>query len=476
MHKTQPEHNIFFMNLIGFILSLAIIASMAYFLFRSYYAQAVLLIGGLILLILSYILNGPEFVFANIGKDETNSVVFNFISLFKQITASKLSSIGLLIMSIGGFVNNMKQIGASNALVTIAVKPLKLFRKSPYLTAAMLIPIGQFLFMATPSAAGLSLLLMVAVYPLLIQLGISKVSAVSVITACTIFDMGPASGNVHQAAALSGMSGMNYFINYQLPLTIPAVLIMIPLYLFTNRYFDKKENIKMEEQPTEQLTCNVPLYYAALPVLPIVMLFIFSDLLGSDIHINAPVAMITSMLITMLLEFARSRNFREACNGTKAFWEGAAEVFASVVTLIICAEFFAEGVKQLGFIDSLVYISQHLGLGFTGLSGVMTSMIFGSSVLLGSGNASFFAFGPLVPDIVNQLSESSAEVLNTGRMIVTMQLAASTGRALSPIAGLIIATSAIAKISPFEVVKRNIIPLIGTTIFIFILNYFLSLS
>ncbi|MGL5691628.1 MAG: hypothetical protein ACRDD8_12530, partial [Bacteroidales bacterium] len=68
------------------------------------------------------------------------------------------------------------------------------------------------------------------------------------------------------------------------------------------------------------------------------------------------------------------------------------------------------------------------------------------------------------------------EVLNTGRMIVTMQLAASTGRALSPIAGLIIATSAIAKISPFEVVKRNIIPLIGTTIFIFILNYFLSLS
>ncbi|MGL5562919.1 MAG: hypothetical protein ACRDCN_09905 [Tannerellaceae bacterium] len=55
-----------------------------------------------------------------------------------------------------------------------------------------------------------------------------------------------------------------------------------------------------------------------------------------------------------------------------------------------------------------------------------------------------------------------------------MQLAASTGRALSPIAGLIIATSAIAKISPFEVVKRNVIPLVGTTIFIFILNVILA--
>ncbi|MGL4326836.1 MAG: C4-dicarboxylate transporter DcuC, partial [Tannerellaceae bacterium] len=215
------------MNIIGLLLSLLVIGGVAFFLFRNYYAQAVLLIGGLILITAALLLEGSDVVFANIGKGETHSSMFNLISLFKEIAASKLAGIGLLIMSIGGFVNYMKHIGASTALVAIAVKPLRLFRKFPYLTAAMLIPIGQFLFMATPSAAGLSLLLMVAVYPLLIQLGISKVSAVAVITACTIFDMGPASGNVHQAAALSGMSGIDYFVNYQLPLTIPAMCLMV---------------------------------------------------------------------------------------------------------------------------------------------------------------------------------------------------------------------------------------------------------
>lgn len=463
------------MNLIGLLISLLVISGVAFLLFRNYYAQAVLLIGGLILLGFALLFEGPDIVFASIGKSETNSLPFNLISLFTQIAASKLAGIGLLIMSIGGFVNYMKHIGASNALVAIAVKPLRLFRKFPYLTAAMLIPIGQFLFMATPSAAGLSLLLMVAVYPLLIQLGISRVSAVSVITACTIFDMGPASGNVHQAAALSGMSGMDYFVGYQLPLTIPAVCFMVCIYLIVNRYFDKKTSYVVEAVQSEELKSDIPPFYALLPVLPIVMLFAFSDLFGSVIHINAPIAMITSMLITMVIEFIRLQDLKKVTAGTKAFWDGAADVFASVVSLIICAEFFAEGVKLMGLIDSLVYISQHLGFGFTGLSGIMTSMIFGSSVLLGSGNASFFAFGPLVPDIVQQLSISTqTETLDTGRMIVTMQLAASTGRALSPIAGLIIATSAIAKISPFEVVKRNAIPLIATTFFIFILNTILA--
>lgn len=464
------------MELTGLFISLSVIGAMAYFLFRNYYAQSVLLIGGILLVIAALALKGEEIVFASLGKANTHSTVFNIIALFKEILASKLSGIGLLIMSIGGFVNYMKKIGASEALVAIAVRPLKWFRKFPYLTAALLIPIGQFLFMATPSAAGLSLLLMVAVYPLLMQLGISKVSAVAVITACTIFDMGPASGNVHQAASLSGISGMDYFVSYQLPLILPAIVVMVILYLFTNRYFDKKMNYEIEPLgECRTLATGIPSFYALLPVLPIVLLFSFSDLVGSRVHINAPIAMISSMLITMIVEVFRLRNFKAVAESAKSFWEGAADVFASVVTLIICAEFFAEGIKMLGLIDSLVYVSQHLGMGFVGLSGVMTSMIFGSSILLGSGNASFFAFGPLVPDIVQQLATTSAEHLDTGRMIVTMQLAASTGRALSPIAGLIIATCTIAKISPFEVVKRNLIPLLGTTLFIFVLNLFLSL-
>ena len=41
-----------------------------------------------------------------------------------------------------------------------------------------------------------------------------------------------------------------------------------------------------------------------------------------------------------------------------------------------------------------------------------------------------------------------------------MNLAASMGRTVSPVSGVLIATSEIAKVSPIQVVRRNIIPLL----------------
>ena len=80
------------------------------------------------------------------------------------------AGVGLMIMSIGGFVAYIKHIGASSALVNLALKPLSLFKKKPQLLAVMVIPIGQLLFICIPSAAGLGLLLMASVFPILIKL------------------------------------------------------------------------------------------------------------------------------------------------------------------------------------------------------------------------------------------------------------------------------------------------------------------
>ena len=62
-------------------------------------------------------------------------------------------------MVIGGYVAFMNKIQATNMLVYLAIKPLAFLKKSPYLAAALAIPIGQLLFITTPSAAGVGLLL-----------------------------------------------------------------------------------------------------------------------------------------------------------------------------------------------------------------------------------------------------------------------------------------------------------------------------
>jgi DcuC family C4-dicarboxylate transporter len=346
------------------------------------------------------------------------------------------------------------------------MKPLSVFRKSPYLAASLVIPIGQMLFMTTPSATGLGLLLIASVFPVLVSLGVSKTSAVSVITACTVFDMGPASANTARASELIGKSNVQYFIEDQLPLTIPLTIFMAIVYFFINRYFDKKEMHRVEDETGNFKKPETPLIYAILPVLPLILLIVFSKFFtffNPPVNLETTTAMFFSLFVAILFEIIRKRNVKEVFSSLRVFWEAMGKVFATVITLIISAEIFSYGLISLGFINSLVNVSQHFGLGATGIGVVMTLMIFGASMLMGSGNASFFSFGPLVPDIAAKLGASSAGI------ILPMQLSSSLGRATSPIAGVVIATSEIAGVTPYQVAKRNLIPL--TSVLIVMLFY-----
>jgi DcuC family C4-dicarboxylate transporter len=364
----------------------------------------------------------------------------------------------------------MKKIGASESLVYLSMKPLSVFKKYPYLLASMVIPVGQLIFITTPSATGLGLLLVASIFPVLVSVGVSKTSAVSVITACTVFDMGPSSANTARASELIGKSNIQYFIENQLPLAIPLTILMAVLYFFVNRYYDKKENHIPEKVDFKNIKLSAPLIYSILPVLPLFLLIVFSKFLNffnPSITLSTTTAMIISLFIALVFEMILKRDIREVFNSLKVFWEAMGKVFASVITLIISAELFSIGLISLGFINILVSVSQDFGLTASGIGIVMTIMIFGASMLMGSGNASFFSFGPLVPGIALKMGVDSAGI------ILPMQLASSLGRATSPIAGVIIATAEIAGITPYKLAKRNLIPLTAVLIFMLLYHFIL---
>jgi DcuC family C4-dicarboxylate transporter len=163
--------------------------------------------------------------------------------------------------------------------------------------------------------------------------------------------------------------------------------------------------------------------------------------------------MFISLFIALLFEGIRLRKIGEVMDSLKIFWNGMGNIFKTVVTLIITADIFAKGLISLGFIDGLIVISQNIGLGVVGIGIVMSIMIFLASMLMGSGNASFFSFGPLIPKITKSLGAETTSI------ILPMQLAASMGRTVSPVAGVIIATAEIAGVTTLQIVKRNLIPL-----------------
>lgn len=456
---------------LGAFIAVLFIILTAWWLMKQINPQAVLITTGLLMLIVSLCLGlGMPAL-----SESTGSVVFDLFKIIKETFSVNLIRVGLMIMTIGGYVSYMKVIKASDALVYVSMRPLAIFKKYPYLLATMVIPIGQLLFICTPSAAGLGLLLVASIYPVLVSLGISPLSALSVIAFCTIYDMGPGSANTARAAELVGLDNMSYFVEYQLPLAATVTLFLMVTSYFTNRYFDRKDKESGKFVPQEvkagDMKVEVPLIYAVLPVLPLILLVVFSrylQLTHPAIELDTTTAMLVSLFIAMFFEFLRTRSLDGVFNSIKYFWNGMGDVFSSVVTLIVSAEIFSKGLIRLGFIDALVEGSTHLGLSGIGIAILMTIIIFGAAALMGSGNASFFSFGPLVPDIAAKLGISGV------KMILPMQLSASMGRAVSPIAGVIIAIAEVAGVSPMDLARRNAIPLVGSLLFMVAYHFLLG--
>lgn len=440
------------MNYLGVIISLFFVVIVAKLLLKKFNPHAVLLISGLLMLIIAQVLKYqlPQL------KDPTGFAGFDLFRYIKESFSKTNAGVGLMIMSIGGFVAYIDKIGASKALVHVAMKPLKLFKKHPYIAASMVIPIGQLLFVAIPSAAGLGLLLMASLFPILVNLGVSRISAVSVITAATAFGIGPASAISASATTISEIPVITFFLNYQIPLVLPLSISMMITYFFVNRYFDKKNKQVEISENTKEKKLEVPVIYAIIPVLPIVLLIVFSkifNLFSFPINLDTTTAMFISLFVALIFEWIRTKKIKEVMNSLQIFWNGMGNIFKTVVTLIITADIFAKGLISLGFIDGLIAVAQNLGFGLIGIGVIMSIMIFLASMLMGSGNASFFAFGPLVPKIAKSLGVESSSI------ILPMQLSASMGRTVSPVAGVIIATAEIAKVTTLDIVKRNLIPL-----------------
>ena len=451
------------MIILGSIISLQFIILTAWWLIKKHNPQAVLLVTGLMMLTLSVILG----INTDLVASSTGSMLFDLFKSICDTFTSSLVKVGFMIMAIGGYVAFMKHIRANDALVYVSMQPLSLFKKCPYIAAILIIPIGQILFICIQSATGLGLLLAVSIFPVLVSLGVSRLTAASVIAVSTVFDMGPSSANTAKAAELVGLNNITYFVEHQLPIVLPMIVLLMVLYYFTSRYFDKRDVAKGKSTfgkiaSPEELKIDVPLIYAILPVLPLLLLVIFSkylQLFNPPIDLDVTTAIMVSLFIAVLFELVRKRSLSHFFNGVKKFWEGMGKVFADVVTLIVCAEIFASGLIGMGFIDALVQGSKLLGFSGVMIGVLIAVIIFLAAILMGSGNASFFSFGPLIPNMANQFE------LSATNFIVPIQLSTSMGRTVSPISGVIIAIAEIAGVSPFDLTKRNAIPMVVALIF-----------
>lgn len=455
----------------AFIIAIVITIIAAWLIIKNVQPQTVLLLAGLILLTLTVVLYPDRSILY--GKSATTgSVWLDIFAFARESLSTQVAGIGLIIMAAGGFASYMDEIHASDAMVNACIRPLKLIR-APYVILALGYICAQLLHVAISSAAGLAMLLLVTFFPVLVRLGVSKAAAAAMIGMSAFMDLGPAVGTANLAASHAGMEAAVYFARYQMPVAIAVMLAVAVLIYFSARYYDKKaghqvNTVEVSAERSGDATAGcAPAFYAFLPVFPVILVLVLSPLMIKSVKIDVVTAMIAGTLFAFACELIVTRDLTRCCKGVQAFFKGMGSMFTSIVSLLVCADIYAQGMQKIGAVDYLLSTVQGAGFGFNSMTLVMTLLVGLIAVLTGSGVAAFFSFSGMAPAIAAKFGESAVKIL------LPMQMMAGMGRAVSPVADVIIAVSKAGECSPFEIVRRTLIPAIGGALAMLLVNYLL---
>ena len=381
------------------------------------------------------------------GTHSTGFIGFDLFALLAALSKHQVATTGFIILVSGGFAGYMDQIGATDKLVSVCLKPLRKLR-NPYLIMGAVFILGHFLGFVVTSAAGMAMLLAVSVYPLLIGLGVSGVAAAAVIGSVLVVSYAPSS---------AGIDPMSYLIQYQLPVAIPAVITMAVLHVLVQSYLDKKDTaagilVKTDPKMIEAKTSkaeNLPWYYALLPIVPLILLFIFNKMVYKTIVLD--VAGI-GWVIGILVDLLHRRSLNACFEDGFAMFKGMGHMMQSVVGLIFVAALFAAGLKNAGLVALLIDAAKSVGFGITGTGLVMSGVIGLVTVLTGSGVASFTGLVPIAPSLAAGLGGDPIP------LVLMMQISSEFLRPLSPVAGVIIIVAGFANVSPLTVIRRTWLP------------------
>ena len=445
------------------IIGLIAIVLVAYYIVKGYSATGVLMFGGLVLLFISVLMGHsilPE------GVKSTGSTYFDILEYVKYLLGNRGGGLGLMIMVLCGFSVYMTHLGANDVVVKLVSKPLKNIR-SPYILMVFAYFLACLMSFAVSSATGLGVLLMATLFPVMVNVGISRGAAAAICASPISIILSPTSGDVVLSAEISKIPLGEFAFGTALPVSIFAILGIAVAHFFWQRYLDKKEGVQVERLNADEIKTTAPNYYAILPLLPIIGVLIFDGKWGlPNLHIVT--VMVLCFIITALVDFLRSFNAKQTFDNLIVAYRGMADAFAGVVMLLVAAGVFAQSLSTIGFITNLIDSAQSFGGSAFFMMLVLAVITILATMATGSGNAAFYAFAELIPKLATQMG------VNPAFLTIPMLQASNLGRGLSPVSGVVVAVSGMGKISPFEIVKRMSVPMlvgficviIGTEIFV----------
>ena len=174
----------------------------------------------------------------------------------------------------------------------------------------------------------------------------------------------------------------------------------------------------------------------------------------TSIKIDTVAALLLVWILVVVVELIRLRDPKRVLKDAVTFFQAMGKMFAGIVSLIICAEFFANALKVSGLITMLIDSAQGVGAGMNFMTIILTSIVGLVTFLTGSGVGAYSSFAALAPDVATGLGGTVTS------LVTPMQFASGMLRAMSPVAGVIIAVAGAAGVSPMAIVRRTAVPML----------------
>ena len=443
------------MELASVLIAVNVLGLTAWLLLKNRNAALILIVSGMLMTLLAWLIDAP-----GVRQDFGGFILFSLQEWVAGAFSSRLAGSGLMVMLLFGYLEYMKSLKADSAFVYVMLQPLSVLRNYPTLACIVLIPIGTLLSYALPSAAAVGLLLVATLYPVLRSIGMGKLSILSIIVACTLLDLGLNSPNTIRAAGLLGMEVVEY-TRYQLQVVVPILIIITLVYFFFIRWDTRRQAVsqpavqKASEEAVFDWNHDAPLYYALLPVLPLLLSVIFSaslPLVHERFYLSLNGALILSFLLAGLLDAVRTRSFKQSVSSMSVFWRGMGNGLTTIVVLIVAADIFAQGLLKMGVIDSMVSLAQSVKIGRVGITVMLSALTMFSTVITGSSTATFAAYGQIIPDVAFQFGADPLQLM------LSVQLLTGIARALTPISIVMIAVAESVDIPPFKLLRFHVVP------------------
>jgi DcuC family C4-dicarboxylate transporter len=250
---------------------------------------------------------------------------------------SRGGDLGMMIMMLCGFATYMTHIGANDMVVKLASKPLR-YINSPYLLMIAAYFVACLMSLAVSSATGLGVLLMATLFPVMVNVGISRGAAAPFAP-----HRRRLSSRQPRRRRAGGQSRRNaadrLCFKTTLPISIAAIICMAIAHFFWQRYLDKKENISRNAR-CQRHHHHRPGAVRHSAVYPIIGVLIFDGKWGRNCTLSPSSWLHAAGGDAGVL---RGFNTKNVFSGLEVAYRGMADAFAGVVMLLVAAGVFAQG-------------------------------------------------------------------------------------------------------------------------------------